>query len=208
MRVVRSRRGTESTARACYRLITCKRHPRGVTTRARCAGDGNPDDTAGFGHGGVASIPCGNGWFPRPFLMERGIVFKTCHRERTIGRPSPKYLVVADAACAAIPSQMLPAGSNSEARETRRQMPASLATSKLPTPSPTPALRPAKPRHSKPAGLATSKSKAPERGPNVQSTPTTKASRIGVPNGRRFSAMRREFQPRACIAARSFLLAG
>lgn len=71
-----------------------------------------------------------------------------------------------------------------------------------------PALRPAKPERARPAGLATSKSNTPERGPNVQSTSATKASRIGVPNGRHFSAMRREFQPRACIAARSFLLEG
>lgn len=34
------------------------------------------------------------------------------------------------------------------------------------------------------------------------------ASRIGVPNTRRVSAMRHAFQPRACISARSFLLAG
>jgi hypothetical protein len=206
--VVRSRRGKESPARACYRVITCKRHPRGVTTCARCARDGNPEDTAGFGHGGAASIPSENFWFPHPFLMERGIVFSTCHRERTIGRPSPKYLVVADAACAAISSQMLPAGSNSGARVTRHRVPASLATSKLPTPSPTPALRPAKPERTRSTSLATSKPEAPERGPNVQSTPTTKASRIGIPNRHRVSAMRREFQSRACIAARSFLLAG
>jgi hypothetical protein len=163
--VVRSRRGKESPARACYRVITCKRHPRGMTTCARCARDGNSDDTTGFGHGGAVSIPCGNFWFPLPFLIEKGIVFVTFHRERTIGRPSPKYLVVVDAACAAISSHVLPAGSNSRAR----------------------------PRHSRSTSLATSKSKAPERSPNVQSTPAAEASRIGVPNRRCVSAMRREF---------------
>jgi hypothetical protein len=39
-------------------------------------------------------------------------------------------------------------------------------------------------------------------------SPASNAGRIGVPNRRRFSAMRRKFQPRACIAARSFLLEG
>jgi hypothetical protein len=107
-----------------------------VTSCARCAGDENPDTTTSFGHGGGGLIPCGNFWFPLPFLIEKGIVFVTFHRERTIGRPSPKYLVVADAACAAISSHMLLAGLNSEAHETRHRVPASLATSKLPTPNP------------------------------------------------------------------------
>jgi len=44
--------------------------------------------------------------------------------------------------------------------------------------------------------------------PGISCSPTAIAGRIGVPNEHRFSAMRCKFQPRACIAARSFLLEG
>jgi hypothetical protein len=127
---------------------------------------------------------------PHPFHIERGIGLLAFHREKTIGRRSPKNLVGADAAFAAISSQELPAGLNSEAQSPTsstsqprdQQAPTSLATSKRPpttkpakhpTLSPAPALRPAMPVRAKFTSLAASKSKAPERGPNVQSPPAT-----------------------------------
>jgi hypothetical protein len=179
-----------------------------VTTRARCAGDRNPDATTSFGHGGGALIPCETAsCAPHPFRIEKGIVFITFHRERTIGRPSPNNLVVADAACAAISSQMLPAGPNSRARKICRRKRASLAANKLPTPDL--------------ASLATSKARTRQtRWPCDQQIQHTRArpecsihadhegqQDRGTGHAPRFGDVAHVSTP-ACIAARSFLLEG